>query len=120
MKPRIDVLAGPAGSGKTTELLALYRDALRNRLPGSLPGTTLWLAPTNRVVGQLRDRLLDGSLPVVFRPNLGTFDAFADQVLIGAPRAATPLSPGAQRVLLRRIVTQLSREKKLSHFKAIA
>ncbi len=120
MKPSIEILAGSAGSGKTTELLALYRDALRTGLDQGRPGTTLWLAPTNRAQAELREKLLDGSLPAVFRPNLATFDAFADQVLNAAPRPATPLSPAMQRILLRRIVAQMSREKSLKHFEKIA
>ena len=120
MRPRIEVLAGIAGSGKTTELLSLYRDALRAGLDQARPGTTLWLAPTNRAQAELRDRLLDGTLPAVFRPNLATFDAFADQVLNSAPRPATPLSPAMQRILLRRIVMQLAREKRLEHFGKIS
>jgi ATP-dependent helicase/DNAse subunit B len=120
MRPQIEVLAGIAGSGKTTELLALYRDALRKGLARGRPGRTLWLAPTNRARSRLFDRLLDESLPVVFHPNLMTFDGFADQVLSAAPRAATSLTPAMQRILLRRIVAQLSREKRLSHFEKIA
>ncbi len=120
MKPRIEILAGIAGSGKTTELLSLYRDALRSGLARSRPGTTLWLAPTQRAQAEIRDRLLDASLPVVFRPHLATFDDFADQILAAAPRSVTPLSPAMQRVLLRRIVADLIRDGRLPHFEKIA
>ncbi|MGE5191809.1 MAG: PD-(D/E)XK nuclease family protein [Deltaproteobacteria bacterium] len=120
MEPKIEVLAGIAGSGKTTELLSLYRDALRAGLARSHPGTTLWLAPTNRAQAGVRDRLFDGSLPVVFRPNLATFDGFADQILAAAPQAVVPLSQAMQRILLRRIVADLVRRKRLPHFERIA
>jgi ATP-dependent helicase/DNAse subunit B len=120
MKPQIEVLAGIAGSGKTTELLAFYRDALRADLARSRAGTTLWLAPTERARAEVRDRLLDGSLPVVFRPNLVTFDGFADQILAAAPQTAVPLSSAMQRILLRRIVADLIRGKRLPHFEKIA
>src|SRR5262245_40502872 len=120
MKPRIEILAGSAGSGKTTELLSSYRDALRRGLQQRRPGTTLWLSPTHRAQAEVRGRLLDELLPVVFRPNLATFDDFADQVLAAAPRSIGPLSPAMQRVLLRRIVAELVRRGDLPHFQRIA
>jgi ATP-dependent helicase/DNAse subunit B len=120
MKPRIEILAGIAGSGKTTELLSSYRDALRLGIERIRLGTTLWLSPTHRAKAEVRDRLLDGSLPVVFRPNLATFDDFAEQVLAAAPRSVAPLSPAMQRILLRRIVADLARRKQLPHFEKIA
>src|SRR5207302_1337444 len=103
-----------------TELLSSYRDALRFGIEQLRPGKTLWLSPTHRAQAQIRDLLLDGSLPVVLRPNLATFDDFADQVLAAAPRSVAPLSPAMQRVLLRRIVADLARRKDLSHFEKIA
>src|SRR5689334_879627 len=107
MNPCIEILAGIAGSGKTTELLSSYRDALRLGVEQMRPGKTLWLSPTHRAQAEIRDRLLDGSLSVVFRPNLATFDDFADQVLAASPRSIAPLSPAMQRILLRRIVADL-------------
>src|SRR5262249_19418371 len=63
MKPRIEILAGIAGSGKTTELLSIYRDALRTDRARFCPGRALWLAPTRRARADIRGRLLDDSLP---------------------------------------------------------
>ena len=120
----ITVLAGIAGSGKTTALLAIYRDALSRALAQSRPGTTLWLSPTNRAQAEIRGRLLDDSLPgslsAAFRPNLFTFDGFADEVLKSAPQTVAPLSPAMQRVLLRRVVALLAAQRQLPHFDKIA
>jgi ATP-dependent helicase/DNAse subunit B len=122
------VLAGIAGSGKTTALLAIYRDALSLALEQSRPGTTLWLSPTNRAQAEIRRRLLDNSLPgslpsslsAAFRPNILTFDGFAEEILKSSPQQVTPLSPAMQRVLLRRVVTILAEQRQLSHFDKIA
>jgi ATP-dependent helicase/nuclease subunit B len=116
----MEILSGIAGSGKTTELLSIYRDALRTDRAQSRPGRTLWLAPTQRARADIRDRLLEASLPVVFRPNVATFDEFAGQILAAAPGVIAPLSPAMQRTLLRRIVAVLIREKRLPHFEKIA
>ena len=120
----ITLLAGIAGSGKTTALLAIYRDALRQALAQFRPGTTLWLSPTNRAQAEIRRRLLDDSLAdplsAAFRPNLLTFDGFADEVLKSSPQSVTPLSPAMQRVLLRRVVALLAAQRQLPHFEKIA
>src|SRR5262245_40557148 len=120
MKRRIEILAGIAGSGKTTELLSSYRAALRLGIEHLRPGQALWLSPTHRAQAEIRDRLLDGTMPVGFRPNLATFDDFAEQVLAAAPRSVTPLTPAMQRILLRRIIADLFRRKSLPHFERIA
>ncbi|MBS0265162.1 MAG: exodeoxyribonuclease V subunit gamma [Planctomycetes bacterium] len=112
--------SGIAGTGKTTTLLSLYRDALQQARDAGTPGTTLWLAPTNRAQAQIRQRLLNSSLDIVFRPNLLTFDQFADEILKGAPDQVWPCSATIQRVLLRRVVAQLVREKRVRHFRQIA
>ncbi len=119
-KTTFTVFAGIAGTGKTTALLDLYRAALCQAQSAAQPGTTLWLSPTNRAQVEVRSRLLDDSLGVAFRPNLFTFDQFADEVLKTAPQTVAPCSPAMQRVLLRRVVTELARQKQLRHFRNIA
>ena len=89
-------------------------------LADARPGRPSGWRPRSGAEPNIRDRLLDGSLPVVFRPNLATFDDFADQVLASAPQSIVPLSPAMQRILLRRIVIELAQEKSLPHFERIA
>src|SRR5215471_2095628 len=120
MKPCIELMSGTAGCGKTTALLSQYRAALRSGLEGARPGAALWLPPTNRALAEIREKLLDATLPAVFRPNLATFDGFADQVLRLAPESVTSLSAAMQRTLLRRIVAELRRGNQLPHFAKIA
>ncbi len=114
------VFSGIAGSGKTTALLATYRAALAKALGESRPGTTLWLSPTNRAQAEIRRRLLDDSLHATFRPNVFTFDGFADEIMKSSPRTVAPLSPAMQRILLRRIVSDLAANRQLLHFEKIA
>ncbi|MBI3864668.1 MAG: exodeoxyribonuclease V subunit gamma [Planctomycetia bacterium] len=117
---KFTLFTGIAGSGKTAALLDLYRDALAQAQQRGRPGSTLWLAPTNRVRAETRNRLLNDSLKAAFRPNLFTFDQFADEVLKGAPEAVQPCSSAMQRVLLRRVVARLVRDRQLNHFGKIA
>lgn len=114
------VFAGPAGSGKTTALLEIYRAALGSALAEVRPGTTLWLCPTNRARNEVRSRLLDGILSAAFRPNLATFDDFADAILRSLPQPVAPVSEAAQRILVRRVVTDLKGRGELPYFEQIA
>jgi hypothetical protein len=69
--PSFTVLAGIAGSGKTTAFLARYREALCLAHERSRPGTALWLSPTNRAQAEIRQRLLDEALAAAFRTLTG-------------------------------------------------
>jgi ATP-dependent helicase/nuclease subunit B len=114
------VFAGSAGSGKTTALLQLYRAALGSALAEVRPGTTLWLCPTNRARNEVRSRLLDDTLGAAFRPNLATFDDFADAILRSLEQPVAPVSEAAQRILIRRVVTDLKARGELPYFEQIA
>ncbi|MSR57540.1 MAG: hypothetical protein EXS05_07695 [Planctomycetaceae bacterium] len=120
MTTRIEVLAGIAGSGKTAQLLDCYRAACRAARQEGRFGTTLWLTPTSRSRHAVLERLCDGTLPVLFSPNVLTFKDFAERVLRAAPEAVTPLSPTMQWMLLRRIVDRLLSEQALPYYAGIA
>ena len=77
-------------------------------------------SPTNAPRADVREKLLDAALPAVFRPNVVTFDEFAEQVLKASPTTVTRLSAPMQRILLRRIVADEARHKRLDHFGKIA
>ena len=67
----VHVLCGPAGCGKTQQLIERYRAVL-----GQAPlGSALWLGPTHRAVEALRPRLGDGLAPQTF-----TLQDFADVI----------------------------------------
>ncbi|MCH7989184.1 MAG: exodeoxyribonuclease V subunit gamma [Planctomycetes bacterium] len=55
-----------------------------------------------------------------FAPNVMTFKAFADQILKFSGRNIAPLSPVAKRTLLRNIITEFCRTKRLTYFAPIA
>jgi ATP-dependent helicase/DNAse subunit B len=120
MSAAIEVLLGVAGSGKTARLLERYRSALDEAQREGRAGTTLWLAPSGRARRAVLERLCDGSLPVVFSPNVMTFQDFAGHVLRAAPQSVTPLTPAMQRTLLRRIVERLCKRRELEHFARVA
>lgn len=119
MPSNLTLLLGDAGTGKTERLLAEYRAALRLARDQRRPGTVLWIAPTHRTQQSLIERLLDSDDPVQLSPGILTFDLFAEQILAAAGKPATLMSPVVKRLLLRRIVADLSQRGQLSNFAAV-
>lgn len=120
MAAEMEILTGPACSGKTATLLSLYRAAILNGQQQQRPGRTLWLAPTHFVSQQIRDQLRGPQLPVILAPQVLTFDGFADRILQFATEVMRPLPPVMQRVLMRQIIDDQLASGNLQHFAGIA
>ncbi len=116
MPAQITILCGPAGSGKTEQLLARYREALRQRPPGA----TLWLAPNWRVAADVRDRLLRGTLAGCFAPGVMTFAQYAQSVLRAVRVPIRPVNLLMKRELIRQLIASQSSAGRLRHFQSIA
>lgn len=120
MTATLEILTGRAGSGKTSRLLEVYRSALREARREGRPGRTLWLAPTKRLRRAVLTALMDDSLPACFRPNVFTFDEFAERLLRFSDEPIRRLGEPARRSLLREIVDDLVQQGRLPHFAPIA
>ncbi len=116
MPARVTILCGPARCGKTQRLLTRYRDALVGRPPGA----ALWLAPTWRAAAEIRQKLLDGSMPGCFQPGVMTFGNFAETVLRAARLPIRPMSRLMKRELIRQLLFEQSSRGRLRHFLPIA
>ncbi len=112
------VVRGPAGCGKTTAALAIYRrylDAATGR-----PGCLL-LGPNSPAVRDLRRLITDGSPGgVAVGPAAMTFAGLAGRVLLAAGVKARPASPFERRLLLAGIVDELCAGGKLAALGAVA
>src|SRR5262245_51823262 len=116
MASLLTILTGPAGSGKTDRLLAVYRAALREAPPRS----TLWLAPTRRGVADILSRLPGPDLPGCLSPGVLTFGDFARDVLAAFGRTVHPLSTLMKRQLVRLLIERERQAGRLRHFAPIA
>jgi ATP-dependent helicase/DNAse subunit B len=116
MTARVIATAGPARTGKTSRVLALYREALAERVPGS----TLWLAPTWRAAAATRDRVMDGIRDGCLSPAVMTFDHFAEAVLKASREPVRPLSRSAKRQLVRLLLDEHLQAGRIRHFLPIA
>jgi ATP-dependent helicase/nuclease subunit B len=111
----VTVVTGPAHCGKTTRLLSRYRQAL-----AGLPGSALWLAPTQRSAAAVRRRLLDNDLSACLSPGVMTFDQFAASVLRSSATAGRPISALEKRRLVASLLKAEASAGRLRHFAAIA
>lgn len=116
MVRRVNVLAGPARSGKTFRLLSAYRRVLA---AGSF-GQALWLSPSYSSAAAARDKLLEGTLAGCLRPNLLTFHQLAERVLAAAAPRMRPISGALSRSILRRLIADGTRQGQLRYFAPIS
>jgi ATP-dependent helicase/nuclease subunit B len=120
MNPRVEVLCGAAATGKTSRLLAIFRDELRRLQVEGTPGQAVWITPTARSRRAVRQELLDSTLGACFAPNVLTFDAFAERLLQTTGPGITPLSRAAQRMIARTVIDEAVASETLPYFGPIA
>ncbi len=120
MAAEMEILTGPACSGKTTALLAAYRAAIFNGQRQRRPGRTLWLAPTHLVCQQIREQLREPQTSAVLAPQVMTFDGFADRILQYTREVMRAVPPVMQRVLMRRIIDEQLASGTIQYFAGIA
>ena len=116
----MEILTGPACSGKTSALRQWYCAALSRMQAAQRPGRTLWLSPTHHVCEQVKQQLWAESGPVILAPQLMTFDGFADRILQFSGTVMRPLPPVMQRVLVRHLIDDQITTGQLKYFGGIA
>jgi len=115
MAARVQVVAGPAGAGKTQRLAQIYRPVLAQ----GVPGAALWIAPNHRTVAEVRHQLLTPELRGCFRPGIVTFEQFAEAVLQASERPVRPLSRLMKRQLLAQLVDEANDRQELEYLQPI-
>ncbi|MCG8584930.1 MAG: PD-(D/E)XK nuclease family protein [Pirellulales bacterium] len=116
MAHSVQVIAGPAASGKTTRLLGLYRERLTN----AAGGACLWLAPTHRAASVVRRRLLSGSLAGFLEPGVVTFEQFADSLVAKSHDINRPIDRLVQRRVLVHLIHRELNANRLKYFRKVA
>ncbi|MDP6634897.1 MAG: PD-(D/E)XK nuclease family protein [Phycisphaerae bacterium] len=111
------VLTGPAGCGKTTAALDLYR----NLIGEDGVSACMLLAPNISAADHLRRRLLDDSeTSTLVGARVNTFPRLAAGVLAGSNAPGRRISPFQRHLLLSQIVGDLSRRGKLNALDKVA
>src|SRR5262245_13535263 len=109
MTATVHILGSPAGSGKTTHLLARCRAASARGA-----GAVLWLAPTLRRAEHVRG-LLTAEADCL-SPFVLTFQDFADDLVAVNDPDARPLSRVQRRLLLDEVIAELHNQGHLPYF----
>ncbi|MCH7752159.1 MAG: PD-(D/E)XK nuclease family protein, partial [Planctomycetes bacterium] len=120
MAANIIMIVGPARSGKTGRLLLRYRDFLRSRATIGFGSGSLWLAPNQRSVAELRETMVCNSGDAFLEPGFHTFAGFAEAIVAASARRIRPISRLQKRLLLRRIVDRALAEGKLPYLAPVA
>lgn len=104
----IHFLLGPAGSGKTTQLLDQCSGILQQESDASL-----WLAPTRRTASAIRPKL---SNPAI----VYSIEEFAEELIVTNDSQARPLTQAGRRVLIDMVIEQLRKDGTLGNFARVS
>src|SRR4051794_20621737 len=111
MSATLHLVAGPPGADRTGRLAAAFRDAAASL------GAALFLVPTRRRAGQVRDRL---DAPALLAPHVYSIQAFADELVRATDPLLRPLSDPDRRVILDAVLAELRDGGELPYFAAVA
>ncbi|MDA1213313.1 MAG: PD-(D/E)XK nuclease family protein [Planctomycetota bacterium] len=125
MLHQLELLLGLAGTGKTRHLLERYRRFLRTAHENRHCGSTVWLAPTRKACRAIERNLLATDLAVCSRPQVMTFEDFAEKILIHAVLSRSvdhnlPISNLERRWIFRQLLDRLLADGQLPHFSVVS
>ena len=108
MAARVQLILGPAGSGKTSQLWEHCRTVSR-----ADADSVLWLGPTRRHIEVLRQRTGPEA-------RLLTFQQFADELVRMNLPASQPLATVQARLILDAILAEMNGRSQVRHFGRVA
>ncbi|HUS79624.1 MAG TPA: UvrD-helicase domain-containing protein, partial [Armatimonadota bacterium] len=110
-EPACELLCGPAGSGKTGELLAEYIGCVQSGGEDS----ALLLLPTSLACQRTVRALVEGGdLPGLLDPRVLTFPDLADRILRANHEAVARATPWQQHLLMRSVLADLCAKGELA------
>ena len=112
---RLVVAIALSGEPRRALLLRKYRDLLRLGGLGERR-QALWLAPTQAVAREVRERLALDSAAGLLDPGVTTFAGFATGVVRDGPRPLRAISTLQRRRLVRQVIAQAAAAGALQYF----
>lgn len=116
MSCQIEILLGPAGSGKTDWLIEHYQKELVHSQKNLTPGSALWISPSMRSRNSIRNKILNSQITACFSPNIVTFDTFAEKILLASSSPINPITQSQKRILLQEVIRELNDKQPFSVF----
>ncbi|MDY6913243.1 MAG: hypothetical protein SVT52_02130, partial [Planctomycetota bacterium] len=114
---RVVLLTGPAASGKTSTALAMVQHFLND----DGRGRCVLLVPNAPAVAAARRAMLAGSATgVIVAPQVSTFAALAERILVAAGNKSRTLSAFRRSLLLQHIVAEMASAEKFSALAAVS
>ena len=120
MAATVEIVVGPARSGKTAVLLDRLRKYIAGGGHDGSIRSAVWIAPTVRAASAIRERLLNDAFRGALGVSVVTFDQFARGIVESSTEEIRPISRIAQRRLLRKLIREANRRGELKHFGPIA
>ena len=116
----VNVILGPAKSGKTERALAHYRRFLADWLADLTKPAGVWIGPTLSAINEVRDRLAENANGALLAPHTTTFARLAEEIIARGARRIRPIGQLEKLRILTQLIRQLHEEKQLRHFAAVA
>ncbi|MDZ4657070.1 MAG: PD-(D/E)XK nuclease family protein [Bythopirellula sp.] len=116
----VNVILGPAKSGKTEHALARYGDFLAHWLADLTQPPGVWIGPTLSAINDVRDRLALAGEGALLAPRTTTFARLAEEIIAQGQRRIRPIGQLEKLRILTQLIRQLVAENQLRHFTAVA
>lgn len=116
----VNLILGPARSGKTAKALARYSAALDSWRKAPAGPQHIWIGPTPSALNDVRDRLADLARGAWLNPRTATFATLAQEIIAQGDIQVRPISPLEKLRILAHVVENLLDSRQLKHFAGVA
>lgn len=116
----VNLILGPAKSGKTQAALARFSAALDDWRRNPAEPVSMWIGPTPAALSDVRDRLASSSPGAWLNPRTVTFATLAQEIIAQGQRCVRPVCHVEKQRILAHVVGELVANNKLKHFHTVA
>ncbi len=116
----VNLILGPARSGKTDRALARYRQFLQTWLADLTQPEGVWIGPTSSAVSAIRDRLAQDTAGALLTPRTTTFAMLAEELIARGGRRIRAINVLEKQRILTLLIRELAATKQLRHYATVA
>lgn len=116
----VNLILGPAKSGKTTRALVRFSAALDKWRRDPVGPPHVWIGPTPATLSDVRDRLATYAEGAWLNPRVATFATLAQEIISQGSRRVRPISSLEKQRILSHVIKHLLAGQQLKHYAAVA